>query len=88
MEYISTRNNLDSFSFKSVFLKGLADDGGLFVPKSVKSYSKEELKASGFLDKRAAISTITDKADEENLNIDQNQDTQENDNLDDFINHN
>tara|TARA_B100001540_G_C15591603_1_gene544333 strand:+ start:109 stop:738 length:630 start_codon:yes stop_codon:yes gene_type:complete len=50
--------------------------------------NKEELKASGFLDKRAAISTITDKADEENLNIDQNQDTQENDNLDDFINHN
>ena len=43
MEYISTRNNLDHFSFKSVFLKGLADDGGLFVPKSVKSYSKEEL---------------------------------------------
>ena len=43
MEYISTRNNLDHFSFKNVFLKGLADDGGLFVPKSVKSYSKEEL---------------------------------------------
>ena len=43
MEYISTRNNLDHFSFKRVFLKGLADDGGLFVPKSFKSYSKEEL---------------------------------------------
>ncbi len=43
MKYISTRNNLDHFSFKNVFLKGLADDGGLFVPKSVKSYSKEEL---------------------------------------------
>ena len=43
MEYISTRNNLDKFSFKNVFLKGLADDGGLFVPKSIESYSKEEL---------------------------------------------
>ena len=43
MEYISTRNNSDHFSFKNVFLKGLADDGGLFVPKSFKSYSKEEL---------------------------------------------
>ena len=43
MKYISTRNNLDHFSFKNVFLKGLADDGGLFVPKSVKSYNKEEL---------------------------------------------
>ena len=30
MEYISTRNNSDHFSFKNVFLKGLADDGGLF----------------------------------------------------------
>ena len=43
MEYISTRNNSDHFSFKNVFLKGLADDGGLFVPKSIKPFSKEEL---------------------------------------------
>ena len=39
MEYISTRNNSDHFSFKNVFLKGLADDGGLFVPKSIKPLS-------------------------------------------------
>ena len=43
MEYISTRNNSDHFSFKNVFLKGLADDGGLFVPKSIKPFSKDEL---------------------------------------------
>ena len=43
MEYISTRNNSEHFSFKNVFLKGLADDGGLFVPKSIKPFSKEEL---------------------------------------------
>jgi len=43
MEYISTRNSSDHFSFKNVFLKGLADDGGLFVPKSIKPFSKEEL---------------------------------------------
>ena len=43
MEYISTRNNSDHFSFKKVFLKGLADDGGLFVPKSIKPFSKDEL---------------------------------------------
>ena len=43
MKYISTRNSSDHFSFKNVFLKGLADDGGLFVPKSIKPFSKEEL---------------------------------------------
>ena len=43
MNYISTRNNQNSFTFKDVFLKGLADDGGLFVPKSIKQYKKEEL---------------------------------------------
>ena len=43
MNYISTRNNQKNFSFKDVFLKGLADDGGLFVPKSIKQFKKEEL---------------------------------------------
>ncbi len=43
MNYISTRNNQDNFTFKDVFLKGLADDGGLFVPKLIKQYKKEEL---------------------------------------------
>ncbi|MDA7594066.1 threonine synthase [Candidatus Pelagibacter sp.] len=44
MKYISTRNNSKEFSFEEVFIKGLADDGGLFIPKSLKKYSKEELK--------------------------------------------
>ncbi len=43
MNYISTRNNQKNFSFKDVFLKGLADDGGLFVPKSIKPFKEEEL---------------------------------------------
>ena len=43
MNYISTRNNKKNFSFKDVFLKGLADDGGLFVPKSIYKFKKEEL---------------------------------------------
>ena len=43
MNYISTRNNQKNFTFKDVFLKGLADDGGLFVPKSIKKLRKEEL---------------------------------------------
>ena len=43
MKYISTRSNEKEYSFGEVFLKGLADDGGLYVPKSLKKYSNEEL---------------------------------------------
>ena len=43
MDYISTRNSSNSFKFKDVFIKGLADDGGLFVPKSLHKYSKKDL---------------------------------------------
>ena len=45
MKYISTRDNSKEYSFEEVFIKGLADDGGLFVPKTVKKYNEEELKA-------------------------------------------
>ena len=44
MKYISTRNNKKEFDFKAVFIKGLADDGGLFIPKSIKKYSNEDLQ--------------------------------------------
>ena len=44
MEYISTRNTKKTFSFKDVFLKGLASEGGLFVPKKIPSYSSQELE--------------------------------------------
>ena len=40
MEYISTRNTQKSFSFRDVFLKGLAPDGGLFVPKNLPKYNQ------------------------------------------------
>jgi threonine synthase len=43
MKYISTRSNEKEYSFGEVFLKGLADDGGLYVPKSLKKYSSAEL---------------------------------------------
>ena len=45
MKYISTRDNSKKYSFEQVFIKGLADDGGLFVPKEVKKYSAEQIKA-------------------------------------------
>ena len=44
MEYISTRNTNKSFLFKDVFLKGLAPDGGLFVPKTIPTYTSLDLK--------------------------------------------
>jgi len=44
MDYISTRNTQSIFSFKDVFLKGLASDGGLFIPKKIPIFSSEELK--------------------------------------------
>ena len=45
MKYISTRDNSKEHSFEDVFIKGLADDGGLFIPKEVKKYSTEELES-------------------------------------------
>ncbi|MDA7714674.1 threonine synthase [Candidatus Pelagibacter sp.] len=45
MKYISTRDNSKKYSFEQVFIKGLADDGGLFIPKEVKKYSAEQIKA-------------------------------------------
>ena len=45
MKYISTRDNSKEYSFEDVFIKGLADDGGLFIPKEVKKYSTKELES-------------------------------------------
>tara|TARA_B100001173_G_scaffold116989_1_gene101390 strand:+ start:1602 stop:2981 length:1380 start_codon:yes stop_codon:yes gene_type:complete len=45
MKYISTRNSKKTFEFKDVFIKGLADDGGLFIPKSLSKYSKTDINA-------------------------------------------
>ena len=43
MNYISTRNSSKWFNFKDVFIKGLADDGGLYIPKSLHRYTQEDL---------------------------------------------
>ena len=43
MNYVSTRNSSNSLKFKDVFIKGLADDGGLFIPKSLQKYKKNDL---------------------------------------------
>ena len=44
MKYVSTRDTSKTFEFKEVFVKGLADDGGLFIPKSLIKFSEEEIK--------------------------------------------
>ena len=43
MKYISTRNNSKEFNFSEVFIKGLADDGGLFIPKTIPAISEQDL---------------------------------------------
>jgi threonine synthase len=44
MKYFSTRNKSLEFSFKDIFLRGLAPDGGLFLPSEIKKYNQDELK--------------------------------------------
>ena len=44
MNYISTRNKSLNFDFRSIFLRGLAPDGGLFLPNEIKKFSENELK--------------------------------------------
>ena len=43
MKYISTRNSSKEYSFEDVFIKSIADDGGLFIPKSIKKFNTDEL---------------------------------------------
>ena len=43
MNYFSTRDKSLKFSFKDIFLRGLAPDGGLFLPSEIKYYNKSEL---------------------------------------------
>ena len=49
MEYISTRNKNLKYNFKEIFQRGLAPDGGLFIPKQIKKYNEDEIKKLGVL---------------------------------------
>ena len=44
MRYVSTRDTSKTFEFKDVFIKGLADDGGLFIPETLMKYTENEVK--------------------------------------------
>ena len=43
MRYLSTRGHDTGRSFTEVLLKGLADDGGLFLPETWPSLSREQI---------------------------------------------
>ena len=43
MKYISTRSSSVKYNFEKIFLKGLADDGGLFTPTTIPVYSEKDL---------------------------------------------
>ena len=61
MNYISTRNKKLNLDFKSIFLRGLAPDGGLFLPKEIKKLSLEDIKLLGklnYIDLATEIITI------------------------------
>ena len=45
MVYISARNDNKKFSFSEIFLKGLADDGGLFIPLNIKKIDERKMNA-------------------------------------------
>jgi len=44
MNYLSTRDKSLNFNFKDIFLRGLAPDGGLFLPSKIRYYNNSELK--------------------------------------------
>ena len=44
MNYFSTRDKSLNFNFKDIFLRGLAPDGGLFLPSEIRYYNKSELE--------------------------------------------
>ena len=61
MEYISTRNKNLNYNFKEIFLRGLAPDGGLFVPKKIKTFNKfeiEELSKLSYIDLATEIISL------------------------------
>ena len=44
MNYLSTRDKSLKFNFKDIFLRGLAPDGGLFLPSEIKKYNQNEIQ--------------------------------------------
>lgn len=45
MDYVSTRGNAPVLTFKQALLVGLAEDGGLYVPRNWPSFSSDEIRS-------------------------------------------
>lgn len=45
MKYISTRGKAEKATFEEVLLRGLAPDGGLYLPETLPQYSREQINA-------------------------------------------
>ena len=58
MDYISTRGDAPAVGFEQALLKGLAPDGGLYVPRDWPRFSQNELNAFAELDFAAAAARI------------------------------
>jgi len=50
VKYISTRGKAPTLNFEQVLLAGLASDGGLYVPESLPTFSREDIAAMAELD--------------------------------------
>jgi threonine synthase len=50
VKYISTRGQAPALNFEQVLLTGLAADGGLYVPASLPTFSRDEIAAMAALD--------------------------------------
>ena len=58
MNYFSTRDKSLKFSFKDIFLRGLAPGGGLFLPSEIKRFNQEELNNLSKLDYKELATEI------------------------------
>ena len=66
MKFISTRGDAPVLSFEEVVLTGLASDGGLYVPETIPSFSKEEIASwAGLSYQELAFKIITPFVDGE-----------------------
>ena len=66
MKFISTRGDAPILSFEEVVLTGLASDGGLYVPETMPSFSKDEIASwAGLSYQELAFNIITPFVDGE-----------------------
>ena len=71
MQYISTRGDGTQYSYDEILLKGLSEDGGLFVPLNWPKFSNDQLLKMQDLDYAALASKIISKFTSDVFNEDE-----------------